>query len=155
MSLRTPSANDSLATEPAGCRGLAQPCEPGAGRALSRLEPWLLLLLAERPAHGYDLGERLHVLPAAPDADRGHLYRTLRRLEEQGLVTSEWQTQQAGPARHTYTLTPQGLRALDAWCDHIRAARSRLEVFLERREKLGCTPPTPGAHASTTSRETR
>jgi len=138
-----------------GSRASCHSCTPGAGRALSRLEPWLLLLLAESPAHGYDLGERLHVLPAAPDADRGHLYRTLRRLEEQGLVTSEWQTQQAGPARHTYTLTPQGLRALDAWCDHIRAARSRLEVFLERREKLGCTPPTPGAHASTTSRETR
>ena len=155
MSRRTPPADDPLATEPAACRGVAQPCEPGAGRALSRLEPWLLLLLAERPAHGYDLGERLHILPAAPDADRGHLYRSLRRLEGQGLVTSEWQTQQAGPARHTYTLTPQGLQALDAWCDHIRAARSRLETFLERHENLDRTPAVPGADASATSRETQ
>jgi len=123
------------------------PCPAGPGRALSRLEPWLLLLLAEGPAHGYDLIDRLHALRAAPDADRGHLYRTLRRLEEQGLVTSEWQTPQAGPARHVYTLTPAGLHALDAWCGHIRAALARLESFLERREALRRTAPAGDTEA--------
>jgi DNA-binding PadR family transcriptional regulator len=106
----------------------------GPSRALSRLEPWLLLLLAEDPAHGYELLERLSALPAAPNADRGHLYRTLRKLEEQGLMTSEWQLPQAGAARHIYTLTTSGLQALDAWAEHIRAARARLDGFLERRE---------------------
>jgi PadR family transcriptional regulator, regulatory protein PadR len=116
----------------ASCR----PCAPGAGHALSRLEPWLLLLLAENPAHGYELLERLSELPDAPSADRGHMYRTLRRLESQGLVTSEWETPQAGPARHTYTLNADGLQALDAWTGHIRAARARLDAFLARRESL-------------------
>jgi DNA-binding PadR family transcriptional regulator len=128
---------------PARC----QPCAPGAGRALSRLEPWLLLLLAESPAHGYELLDRLAALPDAPAADRGHLYRTLRRLDEQGCVTSTWETPQAGSARHTYTLTAQGLQALDAWADHISAARARLESFLKRREALsdaqGSGKPSP------------
>ena len=51
-------------------------------------------------------------------------------------MTSAWQVPQAGPARHTYTLTADGLRALDAWAAHIRAALTRLEGFLERREAL-------------------
>src|SRR5450756_2826541 len=100
-------------------RGRGRPCASGPGRALSRLEPWLLLLLAENPAHGYELLERLKALPEAPTADRGHLYRTLRRLETQGLVTSTWQMPQAGAARHTYTLSADGLQALDAWAGHI------------------------------------
>ena len=131
-----PSPADST---PARC----QPCAPGAGRALSRLEPWLLLLLAERGAHGYELLERLAALPDAPVADRGHLYRTLRRLDEQGCVTSTWEMPQAGPARHIYTLTADGMRALDAWVIHIGAARARLDSFLERREALRAAAPSP------------
>ena len=126
-------------------RGRGRPCASGPGRALSRLEPWLLLLLAENPAHGYELLERLKVLPEAPTADRGHLYRTLRRLEEQGLVSSTWQMPQAGAARHTYTLSADGLQALDAWAGHIRAALARLEGFLERREALRGTAAAASA----------
>ena len=132
--------------DPAPARG--RPCAPGAGRALSRLEPWLLLLVAENPAHGYELLERLNTLPDAPSADRGHLYRTLRRLEEQGLVTSAWQIPQAGPARHTYTLTADGLQALDAWAAHIRAALTRLEGFLEHREALRATAPAASGRST-------
>ena len=103
----------------------------------------MLLLLAERPAHGYEIIERLSALPDAPSADRGHLYRSLRRLEDQGLVTSTWHLPEAGAARHTYTLTASGLQALDAWTDHIRAARARLGAFLELRKALRTTePPT-------------
>jgi len=137
---------DSSSTHPTPARG--RPCTSGPGRALSRLEPWLLLLLAESPAHGYELLERLQALPEAPSADRGHLYRTLRRLEEQGLVTAAWQMPQAGPARHTYTLTADGLQALDAWAGHIRAALTRLEGFLERREALRATAPVANGRAT-------
>jgi len=129
-----------------------RPCTSGPGRALSRLEPWLLLLLAENPGHGYELLERLKALLEAPAADRGHLYRTLRKLEDQGLVTSLWQMPQAGPARHTYTLSADGLRALDAWADHIRAALTRLEGFLARREALRA--PAPAASGPPTEEST-
>ena len=132
--------------DPGADRG--RPCASGPGRALSRLEPWLLLLLAESPAHGYELLERLKALPEAPNADRGHLYRTLRRLEDQGLVTSAWQAPPAGAARHTYTLSASGLQALDAWAGHIRAALMRLEGFLERREALWATAPGAGGRAT-------
>jgi len=137
---------DMKPEDPDADRG--RPCASGPGRALSRLEPWLLLLHAESPAHGYELLERLQALPESPSADRGHLYRTLRRLEEQGLVTSEWHVPQAGPARHTYTLSADGLQALDAWAGHIRAALMRLESFLERREALRATAPVANGRAT-------
>lgn len=140
------NVDESSTEDPARARG--RPCASGPGRALSRLEPWLLLILAEKPAHGYELLVRLSSLPDAPDADRGHLYRTLRRLEEQGLVTSTWEMPQAGPARHTYTLTADGLQALDAWGAHIRAALTRLESFLAHREALRATALTASGHST-------
>lgn len=144
------NAHDSSLDE--STRGRGRPCASGPGRALSRLEPWLLLLLAENPAHGYELLERLKALPETPTADRGHLYRTLRRLEEQGLVSSTWQMPQAGAARHTYTLSADGLQALDAWAGHIRAALARLEGFLERREALRGTAPAASGRPAEESR---
>ena len=53
-------------------------------------EPALLLLLRERPAHGYDLLERLPELTGEQRVEMGNLYRLLRALEEEGLVSSEW-----------------------------------------------------------------
>ena len=55
------------------------------------VEPSLLLLLRERPMHGYELIERLPVV-AGPEArvDVGNLYRVLRALEDEGIVRSEW-----------------------------------------------------------------
>ena len=122
-----------------------RPCTTGPGRALTRLEPWLLLLLAEASAHGYGLLERLRGIPEAPDADTGHLYRTLRRLEDEGLVTAVWETQRPGPARRRYTITETGEHALDEWAAHIGRAAQRLGCFLQRH---GALPETDGSQAA-------
>ena len=45
-------------------------------------EPALLLLLAEQPAHGYELLERLPALTGGDSVEMGNLYRLLRALEE-------------------------------------------------------------------------
>jgi PadR family transcriptional regulator PadR len=84
--------------------------------------PLLLLLLAEEPGHGYQLTERLGSFGF--DENRAStLYRELRRLEEDGLVTSHWDASQArGPARRVYELTRDGrrsLRACAASADHL------------------------------------
>ena len=60
------------------------------------VEPSLLLLLRERPLHGYELLERLPELGLEGRVDIGNLYRLLRSLEDEGLVSSEWT---AGPRR--------------------------------------------------------
>ena len=73
-------------------------------------EPAILLLLRESPKHGYQLLERLPELSAeAGHVDLGNLYRLLRAMEGEDLVSSAWQTD-SGPPRRVYQLTATGAR---------------------------------------------
>lgn len=101
------------------------------------MEPCLLLLLLEKPAHGYDLIERLKELGVKSDTpDPGMVYRTLRRLECEGMVRSEWETSGTGPARRLYEVTPEGKELLQAWVEVIKENISTLKAFLVRYEAL-------------------
>jgi PadR family transcriptional regulator len=99
-------------------------------------EPSLLLLLRERPMHGYELIERLpEVAGAESRVDVGNLYRLLRGLEEEDMVTSEWSADLPGPAKRTYELTDGGRELLDRWAESLRGAQGVLSSFLERYEQ--------------------
>jgi PadR family transcriptional regulator, regulatory protein PadR len=98
-------------------------------------EPAILLLLRERSMHGYELIERLpEVAGAETRVDVGNLYRLLRGLEEEGIVTSEWSAELPGPAKRTYELTEEGRALLDRWAESLRDAQGVLSSFLERYE---------------------
>jgi len=105
----------------------------------------LLVSLAARPTHGYELIERLPELSGEERVDVGNLYRSLRSLEEEGLVTSEWQPDLPGPAKRTYTLTPEGHAVLASWLAAVEQLRDGLTMFLDRAEEGGdhvrTTPP--------------
>jgi poly-beta-hydroxybutyrate-responsive repressor len=94
------------------------------------IQPWLLLLLLQKPSHGYELMERLAHDEETPDTDPGMLYRTLRQIEEDGLVKSSWDTEGKGPARRLYEVTPEGVEYLHTWAINIRRTRNRLDRFL-------------------------
>jgi PadR family transcriptional regulator len=98
-------------------------------------EPALLLLLRERPAHGYDLLERLPELTGEQRVEMGNLYRLLRALEEEGLVASEWDETSPGPAKRRYAITAQGRLLLEQWVGALRHAQDRTGRFLERYEE--------------------
>jgi poly-beta-hydroxybutyrate-responsive repressor len=98
-------------------------------------EPALLLLLRERPAHGYDLLERLPELTGEQRVEMGNLYRLLRALEEEALVTSEWDDESPGPAKRRYALTDHGRHLLDQWAAALRKSQERTDRFLERYEE--------------------
>jgi PadR family transcriptional regulator PadR len=98
------------------------------------VEPSLLLLLRERPLHGYELLERIPELGEGR-VDIGNLYRLLRRLEDEGLVRSEWSADLPGPAKRTYELTPEGRRLLDRWAEALREAQGTIGKFLDRYEE--------------------
>ena len=99
------------------------------------VEPSLLLLLRERPLHGYELLERIPELGVEGRVDIGNLYRLLRSLEQEGLVRSEWSADLPGPAKRTYELTDEGRRLLDRWAEALRRAQGTIERFLERYEE--------------------
>jgi PadR family transcriptional regulator, regulatory protein PadR len=98
-------------------------------------EPALLLLLRERPAHGYDLLERLPELTGEERVEMGNLYRLLRALEEEGLVTSQWDETSPGPAKRRYAISDRGSALLEQWVDALRRSRDRTSSFLERYEE--------------------
>ena len=102
------------------------------------VEPSLLLLLRERPMHGYELIERITAL-AGEDArvDVGNLYRLLRALEDEGVVRSEWSADLPGPAKRTYELTDGGRALLDRWAEALRDVQGVVADFLRRYEGEG------------------
>ena len=101
------------------------------------LKPCLLLLLAEGPSHGYDLLEQVRRL-GIKGAEPGGLYRYLRSMEKEELVSSWWEPSQAGPARRTYVLTDRGNSALDNSVLALRDIRAILINLLDRYD--GLTP---------------
>jgi len=107
------------------------------GGALPRhyLKPCLLLLLAEGPSHGYDLLEQVRRL-GIRGAEPGGLYRYLRSMEKEQLVSSWWEPSQAGPARRTYVLTDEGKEALDSSVTSLRDVREILVSLLDRYDGL-------------------
>ncbi len=110
-------------------------CDPEAEchckieRVPNFLQPRLLLALAQKPAHGYELIERLGEAGGeAPDP--GNFYRLLRALEEDGAVCSTWDTQNTGPARRIYTLTDHGVELLHTWAVTVQQTHVALGHFL-------------------------
>jgi PadR family transcriptional regulator PadR len=95
------------------------------------VEPAVLLLLHEGPKHGYELMERLTEF-GDREVDAGNLYRILRALEEEGMVSSKWNADLPGPAKRTYRLTPEGRRLLDRWIEALRRTRAVIGDFLNR-----------------------
>lgn len=67
------------------------------------------LIALRRPGYGYALLGAL--AEHGIDVDANTLYPLLRRLEDQGLLTSEWDTKQARP-RKVYRTSEQGLRVI-------------------------------------------
>ncbi len=62
------------------------------------------------------------------------LYRTLRQLEDDRMVLSEWEEGSQGPKKRVYELTEDGLILLENWASVIRENKNRLGRFLETYE---------------------
>ena len=81
-------------------------------RLKGHLDALLLATVAEEPAHGYAVIERLRVRSdGAFDLKEGTAYPALHRLERAGLLASSW-TVVDGRKRRTYRMTAAGTRAL-------------------------------------------
>jgi PadR family transcriptional regulator len=120
---------DAQLADSAECR-----CDGGQPKNFAR--PCLLLLVAEAPAHGYELIERMR--PFGFDiADPATVYKSLRQMEREGLVTSDWELSERGPARRVYSLAEDGRDLLDAWARTLERNRAVLDYFQDRYLGIG------------------
>ncbi|MFF2852760.1 helix-turn-helix transcriptional regulator [Streptomyces sp. NPDC058001] len=99
------------------------------------LTPVLLLLLAERQGHGYELVQRLGAFGCA-ETESAHVYRLLRSMESCGEVSSHWDASDSGPARRVYVITQQGAMDLALWFVRLGELHGTLHLFLERYLQL-------------------
>jgi PadR family transcriptional regulator PadR len=83
------------------------------GEALKgHLDLLLLAILSEGPAHGYAIIESLRTRSGEVfDLPEGTVYPALHRLEEQGLLKSNW-SEDSARRKRIYQLTPKGQQAL-------------------------------------------
>lgn len=102
----------------------------------------LLLLLSERPSHGYDLLERLREL-GVRRADPGGLYRALRAMEQEGLMSSSWEGSAVGPSRRKYVLTEEGEDWLHVWAGALRETGEIVGNYLDRYDALAAPTSSP------------
>lgn len=101
------------------------------------IQPRLLLLLAKKASHGYELMEALRASPGSENlSDPGMMYRTLRQLEQAEVLRSAWDTDGRGPARRVYELTDIGREQLETWAAEIRKTRTHLDAFLAEYESI-------------------
>ncbi|MEU5550575.1 MULTISPECIES: PadR family transcriptional regulator [unclassified Micromonospora] len=86
------------------------------------------LVALRRPDYGYALLQRLtgHGFPV----DANTLYPLLRRLEEQGLLSSEWNTEESRP-RKFYRTSESGEQVLRRLLDDLSAVQTSLTDLIE------------------------
>ena len=95
----------------------------------SYLRPALHIALLDGSSHGYELLEYVHRFGLA-SVDLGGIYRTLRVMEHDRVVESEWEASEAGPPRRVYELTESGIDASEAYLRALRVARAHLDHML-------------------------
>jgi len=111
-------------------------------------ESFILLILAQGRSYGYEIRQRLEddfdYERAA--ADPGALYRLLRDLEAAGLIASEWDIAETGPARRYYQLTDAGRSQLQVSAQRLARQAKRIERFFGMYQATEGEPPALSAH---------
>lgn len=118
---------------------------PCTGKNLARLvHPAILAVLARESLHGYLILERLAAKPMFRDQppDPAGVYRILKTMEQEGLVTCAWDLQGSGPARRQYAITERGRACLGKWLETIsNYQRSIAELVATIEQALQEAPP--------------
>ncbi|MET7817323.1 PadR family transcriptional regulator [Micromonospora zamorensis] len=90
------------------------------------------LVALRRPDYGYALLQRLtdHGFPV----DANTLYPLLRRLEDQGLLTSEWNTAESRP-RKFYRTSDEGESMLNRLLDDLAAVQTSITGLIQGADR--------------------
>ena len=110
---------------------------PGSKKADRYIQPSLLLALKRKPSYGYELISEIPRFGFVEgQAPPGMIYRHLRDLEENGLVSSEWETDGTGPAKRVYQLTNEGNQVLALWIEYLQNLSDKMLRFIETYQNI-------------------
>jgi DNA-binding PadR family transcriptional regulator len=89
------------------------------------------------PSYGYELIRNIRSYGFLEEqVPPGMIYRHLRQLEEEGLVSSEWKTEGSGPAKRIYHITPEGRDVLKIWVEYMEGQARKIEGFIEQYHQM-------------------
>ena len=112
------------------------------------ITPWVLLVLKQWSLHGYLILQQLERMGFS-GIDHATLYRELRRLEGQGLVASQWETGESGPARRVYSITDAGEQMLLGWSEVVSGYQRMINGFFDLYAQVfGFAPPATAPEAT-------
>jgi DNA-binding PadR family transcriptional regulator len=114
-----------------------------SGKTLGRLlQPAVMGILAEQPLHGYLIVQRLTRLAMfkANPPDPTGLYRLLRGMEDEKLVTATWDLADSGPAKRRFELTRSGRQCLTQWVETLKEYRRCIDDLLAAIKLAGRKP---------------
>jgi DNA-binding PadR family transcriptional regulator len=111
---------------------------PCMGGTLDKLvQPAVLAILAKGPLHCYELARQVSELQQFADTppDISGVYRTLKTLENRGLVTSDWDNTHGGHSRRLFTITDRGRHSLANWHAALQNYHKAIGLLLKTTKK--------------------
>jgi PadR family transcriptional regulator PadR len=88
----------------------------------------VLRLIYEKPSHGYQImGEMEKITAKKYTPEPGAIYTMLRRMEERGVVTSEWEKKDTGTDRRVYRITEKGVKVLKEGLEMVKSRRELMQ----------------------------
>jgi len=95
-------------------------------------------MLRQWSSYGYELMEKMSTFGLAA-MNPGTFYRTLRQMEKDGMVRSNWDTSEGGPARRVYSITDVGETYLNYWAQSLDQYQRMMNTFF----RIYTGQPTP------------
>lgn len=110
---------------------------PQQGKKDRFMQPSILMGLYAKPSYGYELIQNIQRFGFVEGlAPPGMIYRHLRQMEEDGLVSSQWETVGVGPAKRIYQLTEDGKQMLGIWIEYIEQQVRNLNELIRQYQEL-------------------
>lgn len=120
---------------------------PCSGKNMSYFSaPWILLTLYNHAGiHGYKLKKILkgYMEDLGISMNITGLYRHLKLLEKRGVLSSEWNTPNKGPAKRQYYLTENGKECLWRWVQTLHIQVELISRFFEKAKSIFPASPLP------------
>ncbi len=103
-------------------------CHKGCGYPEKRWMQFLILrVVCKKSNYGYQIIKSIEeITEGRHKIKSGTMYTTLRRMEEEGLLKSDWKKSKSGPDSREYKITKKGKEYLKNW----------LEMVIERKKMM-------------------
>jgi PadR family transcriptional regulator PadR len=107
------------------------PPRPQTDALRGSLDLLILKTLSLAPMHGWGISQRVQQISGgALEMNQGSLYPALQRLEQDGYVTSDWDTTDNNRRARYYRISAAGRRALGVELENWRRFSAGLEAVL-------------------------